>query len=125
MLFSKRLLLYLVLLLGIALLGNTIINIIAPKLLLISTNKVSALSLTIWQIQAVFTSIIIAINALTLGFSNIKIYGLNILNFSFTKDKFFGLSQLDIIAIMFLLVFINYFFVAYEALFSVIFLFTM
>lgn len=124
MLFSKRLLLYLVLLLGIALLGNTIINIIAPKLLLISTNKVSALSLTIWQIQAVFTSIIIAINALTLGFSNIKIYGLNILNFSFTKDKFFGLSQLDIIAIMFLLVFINYFFVAYEALFSVIFLFT-
>ena len=119
----KKVLIYIIFIISLAILGSVLINKFAPQYLLLPSDNILTLTLTVWQIQALFTSIVIAINALTLGFVNKKVYGIDVLEFSFIRDKTYNLSQLDLIIILFLITFLNYFFVAYESLFGVVFLF--
>lgn len=88
--------------------------------LLISYDKIAGLTMTIWQVQAVVVSISIALIAMTIGFSKDKVYGKNIMHFVFIEDKTFFHSKAELILILLILIFINYFFVAYEYLFGVV-----
>lgn len=88
--------------------------------LLLSYDKVASLTMTIWQVQAVVVSISIALIAMTIGFSKDKVFGKNIMRFVFIEDKTFLHSKVELIIILLILIFVNYFFVAYEHLFGVV-----
>lgn len=90
------------------------------KFLLINYDKVASLTMTVWQVQAVVVSISIALVAMTIGFSKDKVYGENIMRYVFIEDKKFFHSKAELILILLALIFINYFFVAYEYLFGVV-----
>src|SRR5699024_8312823 len=88
-----------------------------------STSKILTTVITIWQIQALFTSIIIAIITLALSYSKEIQYGKNLLKFSLFDDRFLSFSQTEVIFILFINIPINYYFIIHDALFSVLVLF--
>lgn len=119
----KRIIITTIIIFLIGWLGNFIIEDYGPSFLLISINRVSVLTTEIWQVQALLTTIVIAINALSLGFLNKKVYGYNVLDYLFTRKKLVVFYlQTDLIIIMFWLILINYFFVVYDVLFGSLFL---
>jgi ABC-type multidrug transport system permease subunit len=101
-------------------------NIYTGKLIDISTIKqesVDALTNTIWQVQTAITTLTIATLALIVGMNKEKKYGLKLLNYLLIlSPKIIKFHEKIILTI--LLVFVSYFFVAYQALAGVVFIFT-
>ncbi|PGR23034.1 hypothetical protein COC52_24895 [Priestia megaterium] len=92
------------------------------KFLTIRQKESDSLINTIWQVQAGVTTLTIAILALIVGLNKEKRYGIKVLQYILiTKPKF--LKYHDEIILSIILLFISYFFVAYGALPSVVFLF--
>jgi|SRR5690625_4715836 len=112
----KRIISILIIAVLISIVGSVLINTYGPDILLLPYDKLFPLVLTVWQIQAVFASIIIAIGALALGVINQRIYGVNLLRYTFIEKEAFTLTLVDIIALAFLLTIANYPFIAYELL---------
>ncbi|MGU3394072.1 hypothetical protein ACNHOZ_07950 [Priestia sp. D51] len=92
------------------------------KVLTIRQKESDSLINTIWQVQAGVTTLTIAILALIVGLNKEKRYGIKILqHVLIAKPKF--LKYHDVIVLSIILLFVNYFFVAYGALSSVVFIF--
>lgn len=93
------------------------------KLLTIKQSSVDSLVNTIWQVHTAIATLTIALMALLVGFNTNKKFGINSLEYILVIRKEFFKYQ-DEIMISILLIFIQYFFVAYQALAGVVLLFT-
>jgi len=93
------------------------------KLLTIKQSSVDGLVNTIWQVHTAIATLTIALMALLVGFNTNKKYGINSLEYILVIRKSFFKYQ-DEIVISILLIFIQYFFVAYQALTGVVLIFS-
>lgn len=117
-----RILIALVLVLLIAKAGTIFFDNVRIVFLTLERQSIGNLTLAIWQVQAVAVSISIAVVALTVSFIKEKVYGKDIMHFVFIEDRILSLSKIEIIFVLISLIFINYFFAAYEWLFGTLFI---
>lgn len=92
------------------------------QLLSIRQKDVDYIINTIWQVQCSITTLTIAIMALVVSLNKEKKFGFKLLNYLFViNPKFLKFHEEIILSIV--LLFISYFFVAYQALASTVFMF--
>ncbi|MDQ0350354.1 hypothetical protein J2R98_000157 [Alkalibacillus filiformis] len=90
--------------------------------LTISYKEKDELIKTIWTIQATVVTFGIALLALIVGSNREKRYGINVLEFYFVKIRPI-FNRYEVIILLISLVFLNYFFVAFNYLFGTLFIF--
>ncbi|WP_375089125.1 hypothetical protein ACDZ29_25455 [Peribacillus sp. RS7] len=91
------------------------------RLLAIKQKEIDGVINTIWQVQSGVTTLTIATLALVVSMNKEKKYGFKVLTFLFVIKPFLKFHEKIILSIV--LLFISYFFVAFQALASVVFIF--
>lgn len=91
--------------------------------LTIKQESVDSLINTIWAVQTAVVTLTIALMALLVGLNNQKKFGMNALEYIFIIRKGY-LKYQDEIILSLLLILIQYFFVAYQALAAVVLIFS-